>query len=128
MCDGFRLGGVRFGPVSRKVFDALGGKRVHPQAPGSLALHIDLEVRESHAAVCVAGEVLQAATKTVAEATESLRLAKASEQEGMASQLDVLTAQAARTEARAALSHARFGCAVSDARLDRAMGDPIAPL
>lgn len=87
-----------------------------------LALTIDLEVRESHAAVRVAGEVLQAAAKTVAEATESLRLAKASEQEGMGTQLDVLTAQATLTEARAALSQARFAAAVADAQLHRALG------
>ena len=88
-----------------------------------LALNIDLEVRESHAAVLLAGEMLQAAAKTVAEATESLRLAKASEQEGMATQLDVLTAQAALTEARAALSQARFGTAITAAQLRRALGE-----
>ena len=91
-----------------------------------LALTIDLEVRESHAAVCVASEVLQAAAKTVAEATESLRLAKASEQEGMGTQLDVLTEQATLTEARAALSQARFAAAVADAQLRRALGETAA--
>lgn len=111
-----------------KVAQARSRQRQARLAADDLALSIDLEVRESHAAVAEAEQVLAAATQTVAEATESLRLAKASEQEGMATQLDVLTAQSALTEARATLSHARFGCAVTAARLHRATGDPAAAL
>lgn len=87
-----------------------------------LLLGINLEVRESHSALMEAEQILLASAKTVAEASESLRLAKASEQEGMATQLDVLTAQAALTEARSTLSHARFGCTLAEARLNRTMG------
>jgi outer membrane protein TolC len=105
-----------------KMIQARSRSRQAHLAAEDLSLSIDLEVREAHAAVTEARQLLVAADKTVVEATDSLRLAKASEQEGMATQLDVLTAQAALTEARSTLSHARFACTVAEARLNRAMG------
>ncbi|HOG93772.1 MAG TPA: TolC family protein [Opitutaceae bacterium] len=89
-----------------------------------LALAIDVEVRLAHAALVEANELLTSAEQTVAQATESLRLAQARHAAGAATQLDVLTAQVALTEARSSFSQARHDQAVAVAQLQRASGAP----
>ncbi|HEY0550010.1 MAG TPA: TolC family protein, partial [Verrucomicrobiae bacterium] len=59
-------------------------------------------------------------------AEESLRLANARASAGTATQLDVLNAQTALTEARSIQAQALREYAVARARLERAVGQPIA--
>ncbi|HLP03625.1 MAG TPA: TolC family protein [Opitutaceae bacterium] len=92
-------------------------------ATQELGLAIDVEVRQAHSTLLEAVELLEASEKTVEQAAESLRLARARQQAGTATQLDVLAAQSALTEARATRSQARYGHVVAFAALRRAIGE-----
>lgn len=87
-------------------------------------LAVALEVRTAHAALGEADELLRASQQVVAQARESLRLAQSRHAAGMATQLDVLTAQSALTEAQANHATAQHGYAVALAALGRAVGVP----
>lgn len=91
-------------------------------AKDELRLRIDLEVRDAHRALTEAAQLLASAREVIGEATESLRLSQTRLTAGTATQLDVLTAQAALTEARSNLSQAEHDYALGSARLQRAMG------
>lgn len=91
-------------------------------AEEELALAIDVEVRQAHSALAEAIELVAASGRTVAQAQESLRLARARQQAGTATQLDVLSAQSALTLARAMQSQARFAQVVAGATIHRALG------
>lgn len=90
-------------------------------------LQIDLEVREAHRALGESNQLLGSAQKVIEQAQESLRLAQARVAAGTATQLDVLTAQSALTEARSNLSQAQHDYALNAARLRRAMGTSTTP-
>ncbi len=92
-------------------------------ATQELGLSIDVEVRQAHSTLLEAIELLEASEQTVGQAEESLRLARARQQAGTATQLDVLAAQSALTEARAVRSQARYGHVVALASLRRAIGE-----
>jgi outer membrane protein TolC len=96
-------------------------------AKDELGLQIDLEVRDAHRSLGEAAQLLASARKVIEQAEESLRLAQTRLSAGTATQLDVLTAQAALTEARSNLSQAQHDYALSAARLRRAMGTATAP-
>jgi outer membrane protein len=87
-------------------------------------LAIELEVRTAYSRVVEAREVLRASEQVVTQARESLRLAQARYQAGMATQLDVLSAQSALTRARSNLAQAQHDHAVASASLQRATGAP----
>jgi outer membrane protein TolC len=84
--------------------------------------NIDLEVRASHSTFMEAGEVLDSQEKALEQAAEALRLAQARSEAGTGTQLDVLSAQTALTEARSTRVRALHDLAVAKARLERAMG------
>jgi outer membrane protein TolC len=69
-----------------------------------------------------AGEVLDSQEKALEQAAEALRLAQARSEAGTGTQLDVLSAQTALTEARSTRVRALHDLAVAKARLERAMG------
>lgn len=83
---------------------------------------VELDVRTAHANLKEALELLVAAEQVVAQAQESLRLSQSRYSSGVATQLDVLTAQSALTEARSNLAQAQHNHAVALASLDRATG------
>jgi outer membrane protein TolC len=83
---------------------------------------IELEVRTSFSTFIEADEVLKSQEKVVEEAEESLRLATARAEAGTGTQLDVLGAQTALTEARTTQIQALHDYAVARARLERAVG------
>lgn len=87
-----------------------------------IRLRVDLEVRDAHRALTEAAELQQSAAKVILQATESLRQAQARAAAGTATQLDVLAAEAALTEARSNLSQAQHDYALGAARLRRALG------
>jgi len=84
--------------------------------------NIELEVRTAYSQFIEAREVLDSQEKVQEEAEESLRLAKARADAGTATQLDVLDAETALTEARTTQSLAQRDYVVSIAKLERAIG------
>jgi outer membrane protein len=86
------------------------------------ARRIELEVRTAHSTFIEADEVLKSQAKVVEQAEEALRLASARYEAGTGTQLDVLSAQTALTEARTTQVRALRDYAVARARLERAIG------
>lgn len=87
-------------------------------------LVVEVEVRQAHSALGEAAELLVSSAQVVTQARESLRMAQARFDAGTAMQLDVLSAQAALTDARANHATAQHDYAVALASLQRAMGRP----
>ena len=88
---------------------------------------IELEVRTAYSQFIEAKEVLESQQKVVEQADEALRLANARAEAGTGTQLDVLSAQTALTEARSTQAQALRDYAVARARLQRAIGDGAPP-
>jgi len=84
---------------------------------------IELEVRSAYSNFIEAKEVLESQKKVVEQAEEALRLANARADAGTGTQLDVLSAQTALTEARSTQVQALHDYAVARARLERAIGN-----
>jgi outer membrane protein TolC len=83
---------------------------------------IELEVRTAYSNFIEADEVLKSQEKVLEEAEEALRLARARSEAGTGTQLDVLSAQTALTEARTTQILALHEYSVARARLERAIG------
>lgn len=86
---------------------------------------VELEVRIAHSNHAEAMEVLDSQARVIEQAEEALRLANARAEAGAGTQLDVLSAQTALTEARTTYSVALRDLSVARARLDRAMGEGV---
>ena len=86
---------------------------------------IELEVRTAYSNFIQAREVLESQKKVQEEAEESLRLARARSEAGTGTQLDVLGAQTALTEARTTQIQALHDYAAARARLQRALGENV---
>ena len=83
---------------------------------------IELEVRTAYSDFVEARELLESQKKVGEQAEESLRLAAARSEAGTATQLDVLNAQTALTEARTTQIQALRDYSVARARMERAIG------
>lgn len=83
---------------------------------------IELEVRTAFSNFIESREVLESQKKVMEQAEEALRLARARSEAGTGTQLDVLSAQTALTEARTTQLQALHDYSVARARLDRATG------
>ena len=83
---------------------------------------IVLEVRTAFSNFIEAREVLESQKKVVEEAEEALRLARARSEAGTGTQLDVLSAQTALTQARTTQIQALHDYDAARARLQRAVG------
>ena len=90
------------------------------------ARNIELEVRKAFSSFVEARELLESQAKVVEQGEEALRLATARSQAGSGTQLDVLSAQTALTEARTTQIEALHDYALSRARLERAIGVNLA--
>ncbi len=88
---------------------------------------IELEVRTAYSYFIEARELLESQKKVQEQAEEALRLAIARSEAGTGTQLDVLNAQTALTEARTTQIQALRDYAVARARLERAIGQNITP-
>lgn len=86
------------------------------------ARRVELEVRTAHSTFTEANEVLESQKKVLEQAEEALRLARSRNEAGTGTQLDVLSAQTALTEARSNQIQALHDYVVARARLERAMG------
>src|SRR4029078_9360478 len=84
---------------------------------------IELEVRTAYSNFIEAKEVLESQLKVIDKAEEALRLAEARNSAGSGTQLDVLSAQTALTDARSTHIQALRDYSAGGARLARAMGD-----
>lgn len=84
--------------------------------------NIELEVRTDFSNFIEARETLESQKKVQEEAEEALRLARARNEAGTGTQLDVLTAQTSLTQARSTQIEALHDYDVTRARLERAMG------
>ncbi|MGO8675921.1 MAG: TolC family protein [Limisphaerales bacterium] len=83
---------------------------------------IELEVRTARSNFIEAQDVLESQKKVVEEAEEALRLARSRYDAGTGTQLDVLSAQTALTEARTTEIQALHDYSVARSRLERAVG------
>jgi outer membrane protein TolC len=83
---------------------------------------IELQVRTAHSRFIEAHEVLDSQMKVLEQAQEALRLATTRSEAGAGTQLDVLSAQTALTEARSTHVAALHDYAVARAQLEHAMG------
>jgi outer membrane protein TolC len=86
---------------------------------------IEIEVRTAYSNFIEAREVLESQKKVREQAEEALRLATVRSDAGTGTQLDVLSAQTALTEARTTQIQALYDYAAARARLERAMGDNL---
>jgi outer membrane protein TolC len=86
---------------------------------------IELEVRTAYSQFVEAREVLNSQKKVLEQAEEALRLAHARADAGTGTQLDLLSAQTALTEARSTGIQALHDYSVARARLERAIGQEI---
>jgi outer membrane protein len=86
---------------------------------------IELEVRTDYSNFIEVREVLESQKKVQEQAQEALRLAEARHQAGTGTQLDVLSAQTALTQARTTQVQALHDYAIARARLQRALGEDM---
>ena len=86
---------------------------------------IELDVRTAYSNFIEAREVLDSQKLVQEQAQEALRLAEARQKAGTGTQLDVLSAQTALTQARTTQVQALHDYAVARARLQRALGEDM---
>jgi outer membrane protein TolC len=83
---------------------------------------IAFEVRQSVLSLGQARETLLSQEKNVEQAREAVRIAELNYAEGLATNLDVSTAQVALSQARTNYSQALYDCVMSQAQLEKAAG------
>jgi outer membrane protein len=83
---------------------------------------VELEIQQAASTVVQNRELIQATEKTVEQAEEAVRLAKARLDAGAGTQLDVLNAQVQLTTAQSTRLQALFGYIAALAEFDRATG------
>jgi outer membrane protein TolC len=127
--DGWVVGGQLnwsiwdFGLTQGKVSAAKARREKARLEVDDVGRRIELEIRTAHSTFQEAREVLESQQKVIEQAEEAVRLARARTDAGSGTQLDVLSAQTALTEARTTYSQALRDFAVARARLERAMGE-----
>ncbi len=83
---------------------------------------IAFEVRQAVLNLDQAQETLLSQEKNVEQAREAVRIAELNYAEGLATNLDVSTAQVALSQARTNYSQALYDCVISQAQLEKAVG------
>ena len=89
------------------------------------ARQIELEVRTAYSDFIEAREVLESQQKVQEQADEALREARARNDAGTSTQLDVLDAETSLTQARTTQIQALHDYAAARARLERAIGEDM---
>jgi outer membrane protein len=87
-----------------------------------LAEMISFEVKQAVLDRTQARETLTSQEKNVEQAREAVRIAELNYSEGLATNLDVLTAQVGLRQASTNYSQALYDCVISDAQLEKALG------
>lgn len=131
--DGWIIGGqlnwnIFDGMLTRgKVIQAKAGLE-HAQAEvEDKARQIELEVRTDYSTFIEARETLESQEKVQEEADEALRLARARQEAGTGTQLDVLNAETQLTQARTTQLQALHDYDVARAKFERAIGNDLTP-
>ncbi|MCS7090110.1 MAG: TolC family protein [Verrucomicrobiota bacterium] len=126
------LGGGQFrwnffdgGATRGRLIEASAGRTRAQVELDDMHRRIELEVRTAHSRLVEAHELLASTRKVQEEAEEALRLAQSRASVGTGTQLDVLGAQTALTEARSIHAQAMRDCAVAQARWERVIGVPV---
>ncbi len=88
---------------------------------------IELQVRTTYSDLLQAHETLDSQAKVQEQADEALREANARAEAGTGTQLDVLNAETALTQARTTLVQAQHDYATARAKFERATGSDLAP-
>lgn len=114
-----------FGATRGKVQAARSREAKAQVEQDDVVRRIELEVRTAFSGWIEAREVLASQAKVIEQAEEALRLATARSEAGSGTQLDVLSAQTALTQARTVYSQALRDGAVARARLEKAMGEGV---
>jgi len=83
---------------------------------------ISFEVRQAVMNYAQARETLLSQEQNVGQAREAVRIAELNYAEGLATNLDVSTAQVALSQARTNYSQALYDCVISQAQLEKAVG------
>jgi len=126
--DGWTLGlqsswAIFDGNTTRgRISQALARKEQAELALGEATLGVEVEVRRALSALSEATELVDAARQVVVQAEEALRLANARYGAGTATQLELLSAQVALTQARNNQLQASYSYNVAAAVVRRAMG------
>jgi outer membrane protein TolC len=105
-----------------KVLEAKARRESAAIAVDDAMRDIEVEVRSAYSTLVEAWEVLISQKKVTETAEESLRLANSRAEAGTATQLDVLSAQTALTDARDTYVTALYEYSLARARLERATG------
>ena len=105
-----------------RINQALSQQAQSELALADATLGVEVEVRRALSSLSEATELVEAAKKVVEQANEALRLANARYGAGTATQLELLAAQVALTQARNNELEASYSYNVSAADLLRAMG------
>lgn len=131
--NGWQIGGQ----LSWNIFDGMLTRGKVIQAKAQLerskadvddrARQIELEVRTDYSTFLEARETLESQLKVQEEAEEALRLAQARADAGTGTRLDVLNAETSLTQARTTQVQALHDYDVARARLERAIGQDMAP-
>ncbi len=87
-----------------------------------LAEMISFEVKQAVLNRAQARETLLSQEKNVEQAREAVRIAELNYAEGLATNLDVVTAQVGLRQASTNYSQALYDCVISDAQLEKALG------
>ena len=105
-----------------KVASAKARRRQASAAELKTRLGVAVEVRQAYSQYDQAKEILSSSEQVVEQARESLRMAKARYAAGSSTQLDVLQAQSAFSQARLSHLQAQYDTIVAVARLQKATG------
>lgn len=115
-----------FGTTRGKVDAAKARKQRTRIDSDDTSRQIVFQIRTAHSNFLEAKEVLESQSRVIEQAEEALRLATARADAGSGTQLDVLSAQTALTEARSTYAQALRDHAVAWDRLQRAIGEGVA--
>jgi outer membrane protein len=109
--------------TAAKVVQARARLSGEHHAQDELTLAIDVQVHQAFSALTEAQQLSESSQKVIEAARRSLQLADDRFHAGVATQLDILQAQSALTEARSNYTQAEYDYAVAVARLQRASGE-----
>jgi len=113
------------GVTSQRIREAEARVQQLRAAEAQLRQGLELDVRRAMLTVASAAEELVAADKIIEQAQEGLRIANVRFTAGVSTNLEVITAQAALSQAEANRIQALFSVNVARAQLERATGGPV---
>jgi outer membrane protein TolC len=126
--NGWEMGVVASQPLwdnfatAAKVFTAHAARRASQATELQTRLQVTLDVRQAYSSFDESREILKSAKQVVDEAHESLRLSRARFAAGNGTQLDILQAESALSQARLTYLQAQYDYVVSLAKLEQATG------